>query len=327
MKREERELLLDSLIDLMTANKLGGWRGDVVPFIGDDGAFGFYCGHADEGATTASVVTRIFEKGGFAPGATRDADYTMYRNLAKGGEIIASDISRVVNDEDAGFRFECRPGLPFDAVLEAVKAWTDEAQVARRRDVRFELGKVEKKISDRRRDKVTEVFGQALDEAFVTAYLIQRTEDHFKGAVADVVLQPQNWTPGSCTVVTTDVPDSGYGADFDKQSGFRWKLGEVFNDASGAVGCHSEPGHGGLFSLRITGTRARLALDILDNDLDGAKRAAETVVKQLGPDTPEAKAFTATFGREEAKRLAEQAARQGIASTIKVGGPLKLKHS
>lgn len=319
MKPEEREELLDALIDLMTAHKLGGWRRDVAPYIGADGAFGFYCGWKDEGATTASVITTMFEKGGLAAGATRDADYNMYRNLAEGGEIKASEYSRVVNDEDCGFRFECRAELPLPQLLETLRDWAATAQQKGRNEARFELANIEKKARDRRRDRITEVFSAAQDEMFVSAYLIQRTEAYFEGAIADVILTPERWTPNSCTVITTDVADSSHGGDFDKQSAFRWKLSEVFN-SSGAVGCHAEDP--GLFAVRITGTRARLALDILDNDLEGARKAAETVVKQLGKDGV---AFKLKYDMEDGKREAEQAARRGTAKAITVHSPLKLK--
>lgn len=319
MTPDEREQLLDALIDLMTALKLGGWRGDVAPYIGDDGAFGFYCGWKDEGAATASVITTMFEKGGLAPGATRDGDYVMYRNLGEGRAIQASDVSRVVNDEDSGFRFECRAEIPVSELLDIIKTWTADAQDVRRRDVRHALADIEKRAYDRRRDKITEVFTAAQDEMFVSAYLIQRTEAYFEGAIADVILQPERWTPNSCTVITTDVADSGHGGDFDKQSAFRWKLSEVFN-SSGAVGCHAEDP--GLFAVRITGTKARLALDILDNDLEGARKAAETVVKQLGKD---AEAFKQKYDREDGRRAAELAARQGTGKSITISSPLKLK--
>jgi len=321
MTPEEREQLLDALIDLMTVQKLGGWRRDVAPFVEADGTFGFYCGWKDEGATTASVITTMFEKGGLAPGATRDADYTMYRNLDAGRQIQASDYSRVVNDEDCGFRFECRAPLPVPALVETLNAWIGTAQEKRRSEVRYELADIEKRARDRKRDKITEVFSDAQDEMFVTAYLIQRTEAYFEGATADVILQPERWTPNSCTVITTDVADSGFGADFDKQCAFRWKLSEVFNSA-GAVGCHAEDP--GLFAVRITGTKARLALDILDNDLEGARKAAETVVKHLGKD---AQSFKTKYDMEDGKRAAEQAMRQGTAKSITIGSPLKLKHA
>jgi hypothetical protein len=316
---EDREQLLDALIDLMTVQKLGGWRRDVAPFVEPDGTFGFYCGWKDEGALTASVITTLFEKGGLAPGATRDADYTMYRNLEAGREIQASDYSRVVNDEDSGFRFECRAPLPVTALVETLQAWTATAQETRRREARFELADIEKKVYDRKRDKITEVFSEAQDKLFVSAYLIQYTEAYFEGATADVILQPERWTPNSCTVITTDVSDRGFGEAFDKQSAFRWKLSEVFN-SSGAVGCHAEDP--GLLAVRITGTKARLALDILDNDLEGARKAAEAVVKQLGKD---AAGFKTKYDMEDGKRAAEQAARRGTAKPITIHSPLKLK--
>lgn len=321
MSPEEREQLLDALIDLMTAHKLGGWRRDVAPLVAADGAFGFYCGWKDEGALTASVITTIFEKGGLAPGATRDADYTMYRNLGEGREIQASDYSRVVNDEDSGFRFECRAELPVAALVETLNAWTAAAQEKRRSEARYDLADIEKRARDRKRDRITEVFSTAHDEMFVAAYLIQRTEAYFEGATADVIPQPERWTPNSCTVITTDVSDRGFGEAFDKQSAFRWKLSEVFN-SSGAVGCHAEDP--GLFAVRITGSKARLALDILDNDLEGARKAAETVVKYLGKD---AQSFKTKYEMEDGKRAAEQAMRQGTAKSITISSPLKLKHA
>ncbi|MEZ0261644.1 MAG: hypothetical protein ACAH80_11590 [Alphaproteobacteria bacterium] len=319
MKPEEREQLLDALIDLMVVMKLGGGRHDVAPYIGDDGAFGFYCGWKDEGATTAAVITILFERNGLAPGATRDADYLSYRNLDEGHEIQSSDVSRVVNDQDSGFRFECRAEMPLPQLLETLGEWTARARQMRRDDARFELSIIEKKAADRRRDRITEVFSAAHDEMFVSAYLIQRTEAWFDGATADVIPEPARWTPDSCTVITTDVSDSGFGADFDKQSNFKWDLSKVFN-SSGAVGSHAEDP--GLFAVRITGSKARLALDILDNDLDGARKAAAEVVKKLGND---AEAFRKKYDIEDGRRAAEQAARQGTAKSITVHSPLKLK--
>ena len=81
-------------------------------------------------------------------------------------------------------------------------------------------------------------------------------------------------------------------------------LPEVFNGQM-AIHFNMTARHGDRMDVEVSGTPARLTADILDNDIAGARRAAEKLQGQLGDDELK-KVFAEINRRDTTKQLTDQ---------------------
>lgn len=308
MTSDDRELLLDKITDLMALQTVPK---ESIPYVAEDGSFGVKAELGEGGLFSMYHLIDTLGRGGLFANPQRarsDLDTAMYELRRNNPFQVFDEVKLFINADDQ-FQVSVRTEKSVEEVVSVI----DGGISAARKEVRRRAAEKQKWEDDRRadleRNKMPDVFSPAADSAFAAAYLSMRIAEEVPSS--NITTRYAEADPELAKFTKDYRPrlraeyDLDPAADFGPVNAFNnEKLRKVFNGQM-AIHFNMSVRKGERMDVEVSGTPARLTADILDNDIAGARRAAEKLQGQLGED--ELKKIFAEINRRDAtKQLADE---------------------
>lgn len=308
MTSDDRELLLDKITDLMALQTM---RNDSIPYVAADGTFGV---KADKGESGMYAMYHFIDslsrhKLFDSPQRSRsDMDTAMYELRRDNPFQVFDEVKLFINADDQ-FQVTVRSEKTVDDIVAAIDRGIKDARKAVRERAALKQAWEDQKRADIERNKMPPVFSPETDSAFAAAYLAMRVAEEvpssnittrYEGADPEIARFTNDFRPRLRAEYDLD-PSANFGPvnKFNNET-----LPEVFNGQM-AIHFNMTARLGDRMDVEVSGTPARLTADILDNDIAGARRAAEKLQGQLGDDELK-KVFAEINRRDTTKQLTDQ---------------------
>jgi hypothetical protein len=324
MNSQEKDQLLDKLIDFMALHKEWDSDGKGIPYVSDDNTFGVRCGPKRGGLYAAYFLMDGLQKAGLLARGRHprtDLDTATYE-LTLDTVYEVYDGAKLYWNEDREIEVSISTEKSFADISTAIDRAMESARAEHRRSMRSTMDYKEKMREDRRRDRLPDIFSAEADSAFVKAYLEYRIEQEFPKS--NVEFEEQGSNPELEKLLNDSRPrlevsfDHPEGENYARCHDFRFRLDKVFTGSCAVMPVDRDHRD----AMQIAGTFARLTADILDNDTPGAKNAAAKIT----PKFPALKQkIEAEIDNHAAAREAVAGARKGLAKNITVGAPLQVR--
>jgi len=249
-----------------------------VSFVRDDGSFGLRAESSEQSLYQAYfLIDQLARAGLFARRQNPKADIDeAFYTLSSRKQIPVYDEAVLEILPGKQIQVTIKTPRPVTAILKCLE---DGEGFAREDNRQADLRKQEyerERQRDREREKMPPVFGFGNDRLFVEAYVKMRVREDMGYACGEISHKPPNedlirlcddHRPRVQVNYLRD-PAKDYLADNDFVTG----LGKVFRGFC-AVSPHQFSASDGEGRFDLAGTPSRLAADILDHDIEGAKRA------------------------------------------------------
>lgn len=308
MTADDRELLLDKITDLMALQTVPK---ETIPYVSADGSFGVKAELGESGLYSMYHFINTLGRGKLFANPQRDRsdlDTAMYELRRNNPFQIFDEVKLFINPDDQ-FQVTVRTEKSVDDIVLVI----DGGIAAARKEVRRRAAEKQKWEDDKRadleRNKMPDVFSPAADGAFAAAYLAMRISEDvpssnittmFAEADPELAKFTKDYRPRLRAEYDLDPA-----ANFAPVNAFNnEKLPKVFNGQM-AIHFNMTVRQGERMDVEVAGTPARLTADILDNDIAGARRAAEKLQGQLGDDELK-KVFAEINRRDTTKQLADE---------------------
>lgn len=285
--KDQKKQLRIKLAALMDEHE-GQWPGH--PYVDDDGTFGVRAGQLNGGLYAAYFLIDKLAEAGLFKGAQNpraDLDTAVYE--------MGGDMTFNVYDEAALFRNgnnEIQVRITTDKSLGDIVAAIDHgiasAQGEKNKRAQAKRAYEDQGKADKRRDRMPTIFSPETDLAFASEYLRMRLEEEVPSS--DIDIRQDRLDADLARALNDDrprlkatyelAPESGFGPvnRFNNEilrSVFRGRLAVSFN----MTAQKDER-----MDVSVAGTPARLTADILDHDLEGARRVHARMSEWLPPD-------------------------------------------
>lgn len=326
MDKAGKKLLYAKLGDLMALYETD-WPGH--PYVDDDGTFGVKAGKEQGGLYAAYFLMDKLAEGGLFRGGRNprtDLDTAAY-------ELATDKVFRVYDEAELFWNADRelqvrittdRPLADVAAAIDAGIASVKEEELARKRAEQANKDKVN---ADRQRDLMPTVFSQEADLAFAAAYLMTRLSQEVPCSNLSLSQHPVD--PEFSRIFNDTRPRLRVDYDLDPASNFspvsRFNnevLPRVFTGYL-AVQFNMTAQDDGRMYVEVAGPPARLAADILDNDLAGGRETLKRLQGRQPQDILE------RIEKEIDRRYAQQVAdslKGGLkGAPVKAPGPAKFK--
>jgi len=308
MTSDDRELLLDKITDLMALQTV---RGDSIPYVAADGSFGVKADMGESGMYAMYHFINNLSRGKLFDKPQRersDLDTAMYELRRDNPFQVFDEVKLFINPEDK-LQVTVRTEKSVDDIVSVI----DGGIAAARKEVRRRAAEKQKweddKLADLERNKMPTVFSPVTDSAFAAAYLAMRVAEEIPSS--NITTRYREYDPELAKFTKDYRPYLRAEYDLDPSANFgpvndfnNEKLPKVFNGQM-AIHFNMTVRQGERMDVEVAGTPARLTADILDNDIAGARRAAEKLQGQVAEDELK-KVFAEINRRDTTKQLTDE---------------------
>lgn len=287
LDKDGKKQLRIKLSALMDQHK-SDWPGH--PYAHDDGTFGVTAGKLQGGLYAAYFLIDSLAAGGLFKGAQNprtDLDTAVYE---LGGDKVFKvyDEAELFWNKDGELQVRVTTDKPLSDIVSAIDHGIKSAQDEKDREAKRKQAYADKVNADRQRDKMPTIFSRETDLVFAAEYLRMRLEEEVPSSNIDV--QPETLDPHLAELLEDERPRLAATYDLDPEANFtpvnRFNnevLPQVFKGEM-AVSFNMTAKKGDRMDVSVVGTPARLTADILDHDLEGARKVYARLSDGLSPD-------------------------------------------
>ncbi|MEZ0261646.1 MAG: hypothetical protein ACAH80_11600 [Alphaproteobacteria bacterium] len=323
MNAQDRDALLDKLIDLMSLHRHDSYDMRGLPFVNEDGSFGLTAGKKNGGLHAAYFLTDSLRDAGLLSGGQpkTDLDTAMY-TLRQGMVFEVCDGAKLIRSDEENEITVTIDARPLPDIMAALDKGIEAANAEHRRSAKSSIKYRAERLADRAREKMAPVVTQFVDETLVTAYLTMRVYDEFPRS--DITIEPAAPLPAEVQEQLDDRRprlsvsfNHPAGENYARFHDFHSGLGKVFNGSCAVMATGGDVRD----NINISGYIPRLAADILEHDTKGARRVLGLLESKAVLDAADIAVYTAHVDRFDAIKSFTE----GVSQPLKVGGTLKIK--
>lgn len=288
MSKADQKHLRIKLAALMDEHK-NNWPGH--PYVAEDGTFGVKAGKLRGGLYAAYFLIDSLAAGGLFKGSQNprtDLDTAVYE-LAPDKVFNVYDEAELFWNKDGELQVRITTEKPLADIVAAIDHGIRDAQEEKDRKAKQKQAYDDKVKADKQRDKMPTVFSKETDLAFAAEYLRMKVEEEVPSR--NIVVDQETPDPHLADLLEDERPRLRAEYDLDPEADFgpvnRFNnevLREVFRGEM-SVSFNMTVKKGERMDVSLAGTPARLTADILDHDLEGARKVLASLSGSFSEQT------------------------------------------